>query len=250
MGRRQNIVLVVIPARFASTRLPGKPLREIGGVPMIVRVWRQAAKMTTADRVVVATDDPRIADAVTAAGGEAVMTRSDHPSGTDRIAEVAAKLDADIVVNVQGDEPFLDPTAVDAVVAALIDRPDIPVATLCTAIDADEAADPNVTKVVRAVDGTALYFSKAPIPHDRDGDAPDRPLYKHLGVYVFRRDFLLRYAAMAPTPLERCEKLEQLRILENGEKILCIATPYDSLGVDSQSDLERAEAHLTETEKE
>ncbi|MBF0171152.1 MAG: 3-deoxy-manno-octulosonate cytidylyltransferase [Nitrospinae bacterium] len=241
-------VLVIIPARFASTRLPGKPLRLIGGVPMIVRVWRQAMRMNTATRVVVATDDPRIADAVTQAGGEAVMTRADHPSGTDRIAEVAARIEADIIVNVQGDEPFLDPEGVDAAVRGLVARPDVSVSTLVTPIGAEEAADKNVTKAVMAADGLALYFSKAPIPHDRDGDSPDRPLFKHLGVYVFRRDYLLRFASMAPTPLERCEKLEQLRILENGDKILCIKTAANSLGVDSEEDLRRAEAYLSETD--
>lgn len=239
-------VLVVIPARFASTRLPGKPLRLIGGVPMIVRVWRQASKMETATRIVVATDDQRIADAIHDAGGEAMMTRADHPSGTDRIAEVASRIDAEIVVNVQGDEPFLDPTAVDAAVRGLVSRPTAMVSTLVTPIAPDEAADPNVTKAVMAMNGLALYFSKAPIPHDRDGDSPDRPLYKHLGVYVFRRDYLLRFASMAPTPLERCEKLEQLRILENGDKILCIETSANSLGVDSEDDLRRAEAYLSE----
>ncbi len=239
-------VLVVIPARFASTRLPGKPLRLIGDVPMIVRVWRQAARMTTATRIIVATDDQRIVDTIAQAGGEAMMTRADHPSGTDRIAEVAQAVDAEIVVNVQGDEPFLDPTAVDAAVRGLVSRPDVMVSTLVTPIGPDEAADTNVTKAVMATDGIALYFSKAPIPHDRDGDTPDRPLHKHLGVYVFRRDYLLRFASMAPTPLERCEKLEQLRILENGDKILCIETSANSLGVDAEEDLRRAEAYLSE----
>lgn len=230
-------VLVVIPARFASTRLPGKPLLYIGNKPMIQLVYEQAKKMKTATKVVVATDDERIIEAVKQFGGEAVLTAVTHESGTDRVAEVANNTDCDIVVNIQGDEPFINPLDVDKAVQVLVDDLSIKVSTLCVAIGPEEAKDPNVTCVVRDLKGHALYFSKLPIPNDRDGNATNRPLYKHLGTYVFRRDFLLYYAGLGCTPLEKCEKLEQLRILEHGEKISCIETTAGSLGVDSPADL-------------
>ncbi|MBI5816264.1 MAG: 3-deoxy-manno-octulosonate cytidylyltransferase [Nitrospinae bacterium] len=234
-------VLAVIPARYGSTRLPAKALKLIGGVPMIQRVHERVKLMKTAGRVIVATDDERIAKVIRDAGGEAMLTSPDHPSGTDRVAEVAEKVPADIIVNVQGDEPFIDPAAVDMAVEALLGDPSLDVSTLCVAIGAREAADLNVTCVVRDLKGHALYFSKLPIPHDRDGNAKSRPLFKHLGTYVFRRDFLLYYAKLGPTPLEKCEKLEQLRILEHGHRIMCVETKSDSLGVDSPEDLSRAE---------
>ncbi|VAX22689.1 3-deoxy-manno-octulosonate cytidylyltransferase [hydrothermal vent metagenome] len=209
---------------------------------MIQRVYEQAKKMATASRVIVATDDSRIYAAVTKFRGEAWLTSIDHQSGTDRIAEVARELpDYDIVVNIQGDEPFIDPAAVDEAVRGVADDPSLNVSTLCVAMGKEQAGDTNVTCVVRDLRGYALYFSKAMIPNDRDGDCDDLPLYKHLGTYVYRRDFLLKYATMKRTPLEKCEKLEQLRILEHGEKILCIETPSDSIGVDSPEDLEAAE---------
>jgi len=235
-------VLVVIPARFASTRLAGKPLKLIGGKPMIQRVYEQAKKMKTASRVIVATDDERILNSVKLFGGEAMMTSAEHQSGTDRVAEVAKSVDADIVVNLQGDEPFINPDAVDAAVLALMTDSSVKMSTLCVRISGEEARDPNVTCVTRDLAGFALYFSKLPIPNDRDGNSPGRPLFKHLGTYVFRRDFLLWYAKLAPTPLEKCEKLEQLRVLEHGEKILVVETESDSLGVDSPEDLARAES--------
>ncbi|VAX14999.1 3-deoxy-manno-octulosonate cytidylyltransferase [hydrothermal vent metagenome] len=241
-------VLVVIPARFASTRLPGKPLLSIGDKPMIQLVYEQAQKMETATKVVVATDDERIMDAVKRFGGEAVMTDATHESGTDRVAEVARNTHCgtacDIVVNIQGDEPFINPKAVDMAVRTLINDPAIKVSTLCVSIEREEAEDPNVTCVVRDLKGFALYFSKLPIPNDRDGGSADGPLYKHLGTYVFRRDFLLYYAGLGCTPLEKCEKLEQLRILEHGEKIFCVETEIDSLGIDSPKDLARADKML------
>lgn len=235
-------VLVVIPARFDSTRLPGKPLKLIGGEPMIRRVYERAAMMRTADRVVVATDDERVAAVVKAFGGEAVMTSPDHKSGTDRVAEAAREISCDIVVNIQGDEPFIDPESVDAAVTALADNPSIKASTLCVEVTSEEAADPNVTLVVRGLDGFALYFSKAPIPNYRDGAPGGKVFLKHLGTYVFRKDFLMWYASLEPSPLEKAEKLEQLRILEHGEKILAVKTGGDSLGVDSPEDLARAAA--------
>jgi 3-deoxy-manno-octulosonate cytidylyltransferase (CMP-KDO synthetase) len=233
-------VLVVIPARFHSTRLEGKPLKFIGDKPMIEHVYNRAKEMKTADRVIVATDDDTIVAAVKRFGGEAELTSCDHQSGQDRVAEVASRIKADIIVNLQGDEPFIDPGAVDLAVTWLIENQDVKVTTLCVPISPGEAADPNVTCVVRDLAGYALYFSKLPIPNDRDGDAKERPLFKHLGIYVFRSDFLVEYAALEQTPLERCEKLEQLRILENGERIMVIETDCDSIGVDSPEDLEKA----------
>jgi 3-deoxy-manno-octulosonate cytidylyltransferase (CMP-KDO synthetase) len=240
-------VLVVIPSRYGSTRLPAKALKLIGGKPMIARVLERARGMKTATRIIVATDDTRIVKAVEDAGGEAWMTSPDHPSGTDRVAEVAGKVDAQIIVNLQGDEPFIDPTAVDRAVTALIEDPSLKVSTLCVPILKNEAGDLNVTCVVRDLKGYALYFSKLPIPHDRDGTHGALPAWqKHLGTYVFRRDFLLRYAGLAPTPLEKMEKLEQLRILEHGERIYCVLAESDSLGVDCAADLEKAEALVKE----
>jgi 3-deoxy-manno-octulosonate cytidylyltransferase (CMP-KDO synthetase) len=240
-------VLVVIPSRYGSTRLPAKALKLIGGKPMIVRVLERARGMKTATRIIVATDDERIVKAVESAGGEAWMTSPDHPSGTDRVAEVARKVDARIIVNLQGDEPFIDPTAVDRAVTALIEDPSLKVSTLCAPILKQEAGDLNVTCVVRDLKGYALYFSKLPIPHDRDGTHGALPAWqKHLGTYVFRRDFLLYYAGLAPTPLEKMEHLEQLRILEHGERIYCVLTQSDSLGVDCAADLEKAEALVKE----
>lgn len=196
--------------------------------------------METASRIVVATDDERIYSSVKKFGGEAVMTSPDHVSGTDRIAEVANSAAESIIVNIQGDEPFIDAAAVDRAVEALAIDPSLSVATLCTPTDAASAADPNVTCVVTDLNGYALYFSKLPIPNDRDGDAISRPLLKHLGVYIFRRQYLAEFTSLDSTPLEKCEKLEQLRILEHGHRILCIKTDHDSLGIDSEDDLEHA----------
>ena len=233
-------VLAVIPARYGSSRLAGKPLKFIGGKPMIEHVYRRACEISSVDAVVVATDDKRIEDAVKAFGGSVQMTSPDHQSGTDRVAEVAEKSNADIVVNLQGDEPFIDPASVDNAISALIDNPDVNVSTLCVPVTEEEASDPGVTLVVRDLNGRALYFSKLPIPNNRDGSAMDRPLLKHLGIYIFRRDFLLQYAGLEPTPLEKCEKLEQLRILEHGHQILCVETKHDSIGIDSPDDLDTA----------
>ena len=233
-------VLVVIPARYGSTRLEGKPLKLIGGKPMIELVYRRAIKMETATQVVVATDDQKVMDAVLAFGGQAEMTSPDHQSGTDRVAEVAQRRQADLVVNIQGDEPFLDPGSVDLAVRRLLEDDRVKMSTLCVPVTHEEACDPNVTLVVRDLDEMALYFSKAPIPNDRDGAPGGKSHLKHLGLYVYRREFLLEYAKMAPTPLEQREKLEQLRVLERGGKILVVMTDSDSIGVDSPADLERA----------
>lgn len=231
----------VIPARYASSRLPGKPLAEIAGRPMIEHVYRRAMEARSLEAVYVATDDRRIAEAVEAFGGRAVMTREDHRSGTDRIAEAVGALDVDVVVNVQGDEPLLDPGEIDAVVAPFRERPDLVMSTVATPLsDPRDVADPSVVKVVLDVRGDALYFSRLPIPFYRSGE-PGRCL-KHIGLYAYRTEFLLRYAALAPTPLEQAEQLEQLRVLEHGYRIHVVLTDQDAISVDTPADLERVRA--------
>ena len=238
--------VAVIPARYASTRFPGKALADIAGRPMIQHVYGRAAAARHVDAVIVATDDQRIADAVTKFGGAVRMTRPDHLTGTDRLAEVAAELDCDLVVNVQGDEPLIEPDTIDAAIEPFGDDSALLMSTVCTPIlNNDAAADPNVVKVVIDVRGFALYFSRSPIPYARGSiGTPIRP-YKHLGLYVYRREFLHALAALEPTALERSESLEQLRVLENGFAIRVIETRHDSIGVDTPEDLERVRRLLT-----
>ena len=232
--------VAVIPARFQSTRLPGKALADIGGSPMIEHVYRRTAEARRIASVIVATDDERIVDAVRAFGGDVRMTSPAHPSGTDRLAEIAADLDAELVVNVQGDEPLIEPAMIDAAIAPFADHPDLEMSTLRRRIDDDaELTNPNVTKVVVDREGFALYFSRAPIPFRRDG-CPAAPAWRHVGLYVYRRATLLRLAALPPTAIERSEALEQLRALDHGIRIKCIETALDSIGVDTPADLERA----------
>ncbi|MCW8808553.1 MAG: 3-deoxy-manno-octulosonate cytidylyltransferase [Rhodanobacter sp.] len=246
--------VVAIPARYGSTRLPAKPLREIGGVPMVVRV-AQRALLAGASQVVVAVDDPRIADALAGQGVDVCMTRNDHASGSDRLAECAVHYgwaDDTIVVNLQGDEPFAPAAGIRAVVQALAED-DVPMATLATPIlDASELFDPHVVKLVRAANGRALYFSRAPLPWARDAFAAD-PLalpsgtlfLRHIGIYAYRAGFLARYTALNRTPLEQAESLEQLRVLEHGHAIAVRLTPEPfPPGVDTAEDLERAERWL------
>lgn len=242
----QKSVLAVIPARYASTRLPGKPLAMISGRPMIQHVVERVKRAQTVSRVVVATDDKRIEAAVVAFGGEAVLTRADHLTGTDRVAEVAAHISAAIYVNVQGDEPLVDPGIVDAVVAAMLEDDSIQIGTPCSAIlRAGDIMDPNVTKVVRDFEGNGLYFSHAPIPWVRDtGDTVTARHWKHIGIYAFRRDVLLEIPTLPPGELERVEKLEQLRWLENGFRIRVVETEYDAVSVDVPADIERVEKIL------
>ncbi len=230
-------VYAIIPARFASTRLPGKPLLAETGKPLIQHVVEAVGQSTSIERVVVATDDARIAEAVAAFGGEAVMTRADHPCGTDRIAEAADLLglgDEDIVVNVQGDEPDVSADCLDTLVGLLTDG-EAPMATLATPLATDSAGDPNKVKVVLTVHGEALYFSRAKIPHDRDGQAPVSYLL-HLGLYAYRVGFLKRFASLPPTPAELAEKLEQLRALEHGFRIAAAVVDYDGAGIDTPED--------------
>jgi 3-deoxy-manno-octulosonate cytidylyltransferase (CMP-KDO synthetase) len=232
-------IVAVIPARFASTRFPGKPLADIDGQPMIEHVYRRASAAASVSRVIVATDDVRIAAAVRRFDGEVRLTRPDHPSGTDRLAEVAATLDCDVVVNVQGDEPLIDPRAIDAVAAPFAADASLSITTLYRRIENPrELADPNVVKVVLDRGGHALYFSRAPIPHMRDPRGGWPPLYKHIGLYAYRRSALLVLAALEPTPLERAESLEQLRALEHGIRIRAIESPHDTISVDTPEDLE------------
>lgn len=237
-------ILAVIPARYASSRLPGKPLVEIDDRPMVQWVYEAAGRVPSVERVVVATDDERVAAAVAGFGGEAVMTSPTHPSGTDRVAEAARRIGAEIVVNLQGDEPLIDPQVVEQVVEPLLAETAVQMSTLCTRLH-DEAdwRDPNVVKVVRAANGDALYFSRAPIPHPREAmTLAAFPVYKHLGLYVYRADFLDRLTQLPPSPLERVERLEQLRVLEAGFAIRVVETAHDSIGVDTPADLERVRA--------
>lgn len=238
-------IVAVIPARFASTRLPGKPLLSDTGRPLIWHVVEAARRAQSLQRIIVATDDVRIAQAVREKGGEAMMTRSDHPTGTDRVAEVAARIEsARIIVNVQGDEPEIAGETIDRLVALLQNDPDAPMATLATPIR-DEAVyrDPSCVKVVCSSRGRALYFSRSPIPCHRDGlpgPGAEVPLaHLHLGLYAYRRDFLLSVGSLPRSPLEAAEKLEQLRVLEAGMPIAIGVVEEPSIGIDTPEDYSR-----------
>lgn len=248
-------VIAVIPARWASSRFPGKPLALISGRPMIHWVAEQASKSQSVSEVIVATDDSRIYESVSQGGWQVVMTSPDHASGTDRIVEVVESMDCDIVVNVQGDEPMIPPENIDLIVQALQNNPDAPVSTLMIAItDRNEMLNPNATKVVVDQTGQALYFSRAPIPFDRDGesetktdsqDSAERDIlgYKHIGLYAYRKSFLHQFPKLQTSRLEQAEKLEQLRILENGFSIRVVETKLNSIGVDCEADRVKVE-HL------
>lgn len=239
---------VVIPARLASTRLPNKPLADIAGLPMIVRV-AQRATLSAASRVVVATDAPEVRAACAAHGIQALMTRTDHASGSDRLAEAVDLLgltDADLVVNVQGDEPLLAPAMIDACAQRLADSPDCMMATVGHALeDAAEFANPNVVKLVMDAAGRALYFSRAPIPWWRDGAGAPRGALRHVGLYAYRAGFLRRFPQLAASPLEQTESLEQLRVLWHGERIAVhVSAEKPGPGVDTPEDLARVRALL------
>lgn len=235
-------VVAIIPARYASTRLEGKPLADIGGKPMIQRVYEQAAKARLVSAVAVATDDERIYKAVLSFGGTAVMTSVAHRSGTDRVSEAASILGktADVIVNVQGDEPLIEPTAIDAAIAPMLTDDGLQVCTLKTRIlSQEDYLNPNVVKVVTDSGGYALYFSRSPVPYARKPfDDARHILYKHIGLYVYRWDFLERFHSMKPSPLEEAESLEQLRALENGIRIKVVETEYNPVSVDTPEDLE------------
>jgi 3-deoxy-manno-octulosonate cytidylyltransferase (CMP-KDO synthetase) len=237
-------VVAVIPARYASQRLPAKPLVDLLGKPMIQRVYEQVKAATLPARVVVATDDERIAKVVRTFG-DVVMTSPEIKSGSDRVAAVAHEVPGDLYVNVQGDEPLIAPEMIDQAIRVVLDDPSAEVGTLVRKIESvDELRSPGVVKVVFGSDRTALYFSRSEIPFVRDISDPVERLkqcafYKHVGIYVFRREFLLKYASLPESNLERAEKLEQLRILENGHRIKVGITHYESISVDTQDDVLR-----------
>ena len=248
-------VVAIIPARYGSTRLPGKPLAQIGGKPMIQHVYQSTAKAKVLDRVIVATDDRRIEAVVKSFGGEVMLTSSRHASGTDRLAEVARKIKADLLVNVQGDLPFIHAETITRAVEPLRRNRTIPMGTVCTAIyQKTEWLNPNIVKVLTNRCGFAMYFTRAPIPFMRNDrvDPSAKKLaargrlwgYRHLGLYVYRRDFLLKFARLRPTALERIESLEQLRALENGYRIFVAEVDEGSVEVDTAEDLKRAENYL------
>lgn len=239
------MILAVIPARYGSTRFPGKPLADIRGKSMIRRTWEQVSAAKLVDRVVVATDDERIFQHVQDFGGEVMMTRADHASGTDRCAEVARRYkDADLILNVQGDEPFIQPEQIDFLCVTLLSQPKFGIATLLKKIE-DPALlhNPNVVKGVHGPGNGALYFSRHPIPYFRDAPAEEwirrHPYYKHIGMYVFKRATLLKIARLSPAPLEKAESLEQLRWLENGLRIAVGITDMETVGIDTPEDLAR-----------
>jgi 3-deoxy-manno-octulosonate cytidylyltransferase (CMP-KDO synthetase) len=254
-------IVAIIPARYGSTRLPGKPLARIGGKPLIQHVYESAVKTRTLDRVVVATDDRRIEETVRGFGGEVVMTAKEHASGTDRLAEAAHKIKADWIVNVQGDLPFIRSETITRAVQPLRRDRSLPMGTVCTPIhDETEWRDPNIVKVIVNCRGFALYFSRSPIPYARNHsvDLSGTPLkprsqsrlwgFRHLGLYVYRRDFLLKFARLRPTALEQIESLEQLRALAYGYRIFVANVDEHSVEVDTPEDLAKAEEFLRRTE--
>ncbi len=245
-------VAAVIPARLQSTRLPRKPLLPIDGIPMILRVLERAKACVELDRVIVATDSEEIAQIVRGGGGEAWMTSLLHHTGSDRVAEVAAQLTEELILNLQGDEPLLPVSTVGELVRFAQTRSSLTVVTAKVPLRSEaEIVNPNIVKVVTATDGRALYFSRYPLPYrkavplDLDADASCRRIhdgyYKHVGIYLYRREFLLEYVRMVPTPLERSESLEQLRILEHGYPVFVVEVPEDSVSVDTPEDLAQVE---------
>jgi 3-deoxy-manno-octulosonate cytidylyltransferase (CMP-KDO synthetase) len=240
-------VLGVIPARYASTRFEGKALADILGKPMIQRVYERAIKAKTIDELVVATDDQRIFDVVKEFGGSVTMT-SEHSTGTDRIAEVAGRSDADIIVNVQGDEPLIEPAMIDEAVQPLLDDINIDLGTLVHRTNSeDDYHNPNVVKVIVNSLGFAMYFSRSPIPYIKSGAWGNTVIYRHVGLYVYRRYALLDFAQKPSTPFETSEGLEQLRFLENGYRMKVVETQYSSIGVDTPDDLEKVKMMILNT---
>ena len=238
-----NSIVAIIPARFASTRFPGKVLANRTGKPLIQHVYEQVSKCSIVDRVLIATDDERVGEAVRGFGGEVGMTRADHANGTSRLAEVAETLDAHIIVNVQGDEPEIEPGVIEQAIESLQGSPHAVVSTVASPFaPGEDPSNPNIVKVVLDQRGRALYFSRALIPFDRDAshgiDGKTRePMLphalKHVGLYVYRREFLLHYVSMPPTPLERLEQLEQLRVLEHGYTIVAAVAEVATCGIDT-----------------
>jgi len=240
--------LAVIPARYASTRFPGKVLAQLGGKPIIQHVWERAVQ-SKADEVLIAVDEQKVFDAVCAFGGKAVMTSKNHPTGSDRIWEVAKKSDAEAIINIQGDEPFVKPEVIDSLIDA-ITAPSAPdMATVVVPCPrAEFENNPNMVKVVLSADSHALYFSRSMIPFLRVG-GKETETYRHWGIYAYRRTALERFVSLPEGKLEQCEKLEQLRALENGMRIKVIVTPYSSIGIDTPEELVKAEAFLASLQK-
>jgi len=243
MATSEQRVAIVIPARYGSTRLPGKPLADIAGKPMVQHVYERALQVANAQVVVIATDDERVAEAVRGFGGVCVMTSPDHPSGTDRLAEVMAQVDADIYINLQGDEPLVRPSDIEALAAGMLADASVNVGTLCHPIDAHEAGNPNTVKVVLAGNGNALYFSRSPIPYPRDSEVAT--YLKHVGVYAYRRDVLAEYASLPQPMMEHAEKLEQLRLMAAGYRIRAYVVEPTGPGVDTPECLEQVRALMT-----
>jgi 3-deoxy-manno-octulosonate cytidylyltransferase (CMP-KDO synthetase) len=243
--------VAIIPARYASSRLEGKPLLDIAGKPMIQRVYEAASQAQLIDRVIVATDDRRILDTVTRFGGEAELTSTHHVSGTDRVAEVADQLLCDTVVNLQGDEPLMEPQLIDELVRSLLNDQDVYMASAQSPIRLSaHLTNPNIVKVVSDHDGYALYFSRSPIPYHFSSDQAARGFlgFKHIGLYIYRKDFLMKVITLDPSPLEKQERLEQLRVLENGYRIKLVSTEYDSPGVDTPADLKQVRERIEQLE--
>ena len=236
----------IIPARYASKRFLAKVLADLCGKPVIQHVYENAKKTKILDDLVVACDDERILRAVKQFGGKAVLTAKEHETGTDRLSEIIHSLDVKVVVNIQGDEPLVRPEMIHHLVTALLENPKTVMATLMTKIHSpEEARNPNVVKVAVDKHGYALYFSRTPIPFYRDEKGTHRQVYyKHLGLYSYTKDFLFTFRNLPVTPLEKAEKLEQLRVLEHGYRIRVIETPYETIGIDTPGDLERAKKHL------
>ncbi len=237
-------VTAIIPARYTSVRFEGKPLAPLKGIPMIQHVYERVMECPLIERTLVATDDERIFNAVKDFHGEAILTSPHHKTGTDRLAEVAAKINADIIVNVQGDEPLIDHEMISQAIAPILKFPNLPMSTLKVEInDEKEIQNSNVVKVVTDLEGYAIYFSRFPVPFLRDSG--DNTYFKHIGLYVYRKDFLLRFTDLPQGPLEQAEGLEQLRALEHGYKIKVELTTYDTIGVDTRDDLKRVEEILS-----
>lgn len=238
-------VIGVIPARFHSSRFEGKVLANIGGKPMIQQVWEKAKQAKLLDDLIVACDDERVMKVVKDFGGNAVFTSREHPSGTDRLTETVNPLDVKIVVNIQADEPMVHPSMIDGVVEELSNDESLVVATIIRKIErAEEISNHNVVKVVIDKNNFALYFSRSIIPHVRDEQPEGASYYKHIGLYAYTKDFLFTYKNLPQSPLEKLEKLEQLRILENGYRIKVVETKFDTFGVDTPDDLERVRQYI------
>ena len=243
-------VIAIIPARYKAVRFPGKSLVDILGKPMIQHVYERTCKVSLFEQVIVATDDVRIRDAVLKFGGHVQMTSAEHKTGTDRLAEVAQNLDADIIVNVQGDEPLIKPEMIEQVIHPLLEDPEVAIGTLKHKMEhADDLFNPNVVKVVTDIFDRAVYFSRSPIPHIKGKDMRNKgfhdfTFYRHIGLYSYRRDFLLKFITLPHTPLEIIEGLEQLRALEHGYTIKVIETQCESIGVDTPEDLEHVRQRI------